>query len=75
MVEMTYHLQLSSAEGSDIKFMGVTLNTAGLDNWLGAAAIMAVGLVLFEVARRRFAREWEAIQAFIETKMNREDTQ
>jgi branched-chain amino acid transport system permease protein len=75
MVEMTYHLQLSSAEGSDIKFMGVTLNTAGLDNWLGAAAIMAVGLVLFEVARRRFAREWEAIQAFIETKMTREDTQ
>ena len=75
MVEMTYHLQLSSAEGSDIKFMGVTLNTAGLDNWLGAAAIMAVGLVLFEMVRRRFGREWDAIQTFIETKMNREDPQ
>jgi branched-chain amino acid transport system permease protein len=75
IVEMTYHLQLSSAEGSDIKFMGVTLNTAGLDNWLGAAAIMAVGLVLFEMVRRRFGREWDAIQTFIETKMNREDPQ
>ena len=74
MVEMTYHLQLSSSEGSDIKFMGVTLNTTALDNWAGAAAILAVGIVLFEIARRRFARQWEEIQAFIETKMNREDT-
>jgi branched-chain amino acid transport system permease protein len=74
MVEMTYHLQLSSSEGSNIQFMGVTLNTTAMDNWAGAAAIMAVGLVLFEIARRRFAREWEEIQAFIETKMNREDT-
>jgi branched-chain amino acid transport system permease protein len=75
MVEMTYHLQLSSSEGPDIKFMGVTLNTTGLDNWLGAAAILAVGLVLFEIARRRFAREWEEIQAFIEKKMNPEEAQ
>jgi branched-chain amino acid transport system permease protein len=75
MVEMTYHLQLSSSEGPDIQFMGVTLNTTGLDNWLGAAAILAVGLVLFEIARRRFAREWEEIQAFIEKKMNPEDAQ
>jgi branched-chain amino acid transport system permease protein len=75
MVEMTYHLQLSSSEGPDIQFMGVTLNTTGLDNWLGAAAIMAVGLVLFEIARRRFAREWEEIQAFIEKKLNPEDAQ
>jgi branched-chain amino acid transport system permease protein len=75
MVEMTYHLQLSSSEGPDIKFMGMTLNTTGLDSWLGAAAILAVGLVLFEIARRRFAREWEEIQAFIEKKMNPEDSQ
>jgi hypothetical protein len=34
-----------------------------------------VGLVLFEIARRRFAREWEEIQAFIEKKMNPEDSQ
>jgi branched-chain amino acid transport system permease protein len=75
MVEMTYHLQLSSSEGPDIQFMGVTLNTTGMDNWLGAAAILFVGIVLFEIARRRFAREWEEIQAFIEKKMNPEDAQ
>jgi branched-chain amino acid transport system permease protein len=75
MVEMTYHLQLSSSEGPNIQFMGVTLNTTGMDSWLGAAAILFVGIVLFEIARRRFAREWEEIQAFIEKKMNPEDAQ
>jgi len=75
MVEMTYHLQLSSSQGSEIVFMGVTLNTTGLDHWVAAALIMSIGLGLFEVARRRFAREWEEIQAFIEKKMNKEDAQ
>jgi len=75
MVEMIYHLQLSSSQGSEIVFMGVTLNTTGLDHWLAAALIMSVGLGLFEVARRRFAREWEEIQAFIEKQTNKEDAQ
>ncbi len=75
MVEMTYHLQLSSSEGPDIKFLWVTLNTTGLESWLGAAAILVVGGGLFEMARRRFAREWEEIQAFIEKKLNPEDAQ
>jgi branched-chain amino acid transport system permease protein len=75
MVEMTYHLQLSSSEGTDIQFLWVTLDTTGLKSWIGAAAILAVGALLFEIARRRFAREWEEIQAFIEKKMNPEDVQ
>jgi branched-chain amino acid transport system permease protein len=75
MVEMIYHLQLSSSQGSEIVFMGVTLNTTGLDHWLAAALIMSVGLGLFEVARRRFARKWEEIQAFIEKQTNKEDAQ
>jgi branched-chain amino acid transport system permease protein len=46
-----------------------------MENWIGASAILAVGIVLFEIARRRFAREWEEIQAFIEKKMNPEEAQ
>jgi branched-chain amino acid transport system permease protein len=72
IVEMTYHLQLSSSQGSEIVFMGVGLNTTGTNSWLGAAALLAVGLVLFETARRRFVREWESIQAFIEKQQNGE---
>jgi branched-chain amino acid transport system permease protein len=75
MVEMTYHLQLSSSEGPEIKFLWITLHTNALVSWLGATAILAVGVVLFEIARRRFAREWEEIQAFIEKTMNPEDAQ
>ena len=75
MVEMTYHLQLSSSQGPDIAFMGLLLNTTGLETWLGATVILAIGLVLFEVARRRFAQKWEGIQAFIEKQVNKEDAQ
>ncbi|MBK6593233.1 MAG: branched-chain amino acid ABC transporter permease [Burkholderiales bacterium] len=75
MVEMLYHLQLSASQGSEIVFMGMRLNTTGTGDWLGALAVLSVGLVLFELARRRFAREWEEIQAFIEKKLNPEEAQ
>jgi hypothetical protein len=32
---------------------------------------MGIGFVLFEMVRRRFAREWGAIQEFIEQEMHR----
>ena len=41
----------------------------------GAAVILTIGFVLFEMARRRFAQKWEAIQAFIEKQVNKEDAQ
>ena len=75
MIEMTYHLQLSSSQGSEIVFMGVTLNTTGVGHWLAAAVVMLIGSGLFEMVRRRFAREWEEIQAYIEKKTNGEDAQ
>ncbi len=75
MIEMIYHLQLSSSQGPDIAFMGLLLNTTGVETWFGAAVILAIGLVLFEMARRRFAVKWEAIQASIEKQLNKEDVQ
>ncbi|QTN28617.1 branched-chain amino acid ABC transporter permease [Rhodoferax sp. AJA081-3] len=75
MIEMTYHLQLSASQGPDIAFMGLTLNTTGVQAWLGASVVLAIGFVLFEMARRRFALKWEAIQAFIEKQVNKEDAQ
>ena len=75
MIEMTYHLQLSSSQGPDIAFMGLLLNTTGAETWFGAAVVLAIGLVLFEMARRRFTQKWEAVQAFIEKRVNKEDAQ
>ena len=66
MVEMTYHLQLNAAQGSTLTFLGVTLDANGLDSWFGAGFILLTGLGLFELVRRQFARDWGAIQEFIE---------
>ena len=73
MIEMTYHLQLSSAQGNDVKFMFMVLDSRGLNSWFGAAFVMLAGLVLFEVARRQFAREWGEIHEFIEKEMKRRE--
>ena len=75
MIEMTYHLQLSASQGPDIAFMGLALNTTAFSTWMGAAVLFAVGMVLFEIARRRFAHKWEAIQVFIEKQVNKGDAQ
>jgi branched-chain amino acid transport system permease protein len=75
LIEMTYHLQLSASQGPDIAFMGLALNTTAFSTWMGAAVLFAVGMVLFEIARRRFAHKWEAIQVFIEKQVNKGDAQ
>jgi branched-chain amino acid transport system permease protein len=68
MIEMVYHLKLNAALGPELRFVGITLNAQGMTSWFGSAAVMLVGLGLFEAARRRFVRQWGAIQEFIETK-------
>jgi branched-chain amino acid transport system permease protein len=73
MIEMVYHLQLNSALGPNLKFMGATLDARGLNSWFGAGFVMLTGLGLFEVARRHFARQWGDIQEFIEKEMKRRE--
>jgi branched-chain amino acid transport system permease protein len=71
LVEMTYHLQLAAGQGSELKFFGLTLDVASAGSWLGAVAVLAIGIGLFEMVRRRFSREWGAIQEFIELELHR----
>ncbi|MBI2749867.1 MAG: branched-chain amino acid ABC transporter permease [Burkholderiales bacterium] len=75
IVEMTYHLQLNSSQGSELPFMGMTLNVTTVQSWLGAAAVMLVGAGLFEWTRRQFAVKWRQVQEFIENKINPEASQ
>lgn len=75
MVEMTYHLQLNSSQGSELVFLGTTLNVASAQSWFGAALVALVGFGLFELTRRRFAFKWKEIQEFIEKKMNPENAE
>lgn len=73
MIEMLYHLQLDAALGSQLRFMGMELNTSGPGSWAGAAAVMLVGLAVFEFARRRFAAKWGDTQESIEKEIKRRE--
>ena len=74
MIEMIYHLQLNSALGSELTFMGARLDAKGLNSWFGSAFVMLTGLGLFEVCRRHFALEWGQIQENIEKEIKRRES-
>ena len=74
MIEMVYHLQLNSALGDTLKFMGMTLNAKGVDSWFGSVFVILTGLGLFEAARRQFLMEWGDIQIDIEKEIKRRET-
>ena len=71
LIEMVYHLQLEAASGDEIRFFGMVLNIQSLSSWLGATIVFVVGYALFEVVRRKFAREWGSIQEEIEKEIHR----
>ncbi|MDP3606852.1 MAG: branched-chain amino acid ABC transporter permease [Polaromonas sp.] len=73
MIEMVYHLQLSTTLGSKLQFMGVTLDAKNLNSWFGAAFVMLTGLGLFELTRRQFLVEWGEIQEYIEKEIKRRE--
>lgn len=73
MIEMVYHLQLSTTLGSELHFLGIPLDAKGLNSWFGAAFVTLTGLGLFEVTRRQFLREWGEIQEYIEKEIKRRE--
>ena len=73
MIEMIYHLQLNEALGPNMKFMGATINAKGFDSWFGACFVLAVGVAMFELARRQFVREWGRTQEEIEKEIQRKE--
>ena len=73
MIEMVYHLQLNSAMGPELAFLGAKLDSKGLNSWFGSAFVMLTGLGLFEVCRRQYLREWDRIQEDIEKEIKRRE--
>ncbi|MEJ6001722.1 branched-chain amino acid ABC transporter permease [Paucibacter soli] len=74
MVEMLYHKQLNEALGPQLRFMGATLDSSRIDAWFGAAMVLLVGLVLFELSRRQFKHDWDLLQEEIEKEIKRRET-
>jgi branched-chain amino acid transport system permease protein len=66
IIEMIYHMQLDLALGSTLRFFGFTLSVDSAASWLAVGAVAVFGGGLFELARRRFARQWGGAQAEIE---------
>jgi branched-chain amino acid transport system permease protein len=73
MVEMTYHLQLSTGGAGTVSFMGAALDPKGVNSWFGAAFVMLTGIGLFELTRRHFVRQWGEIQEYIEKEIKRRE--
>jgi branched-chain amino acid transport system permease protein len=73
IIEMVYHLQLRSTAGSELHFLGVDLDVAGINSWLGACALLLVGGGLFEVCRCQFAKAWGHAQEQIQLEIQRRE--
>jgi len=73
MIEMVYHLQLNKVLGPEMKFAGVSLNAMSWGSWLGAGLLLGVGVLFFELARRRFVPQWDRIQEEIESEIQRRE--
>jgi branched-chain amino acid transport system permease protein len=74
MIEMVYHLQLNTAMGDELRFLGATLHTKQVSSWFGATFVMLTGLGLFELTRRQFVVQWAEIQTDIEKEIKRRET-
>ncbi len=75
LVEMIYHLQLNAAMGSELHFLGATLDANSANSWFGAGFVMLTGAALFELCRRQFAREWGHIQEDIQKVIQQREAQ
>ncbi len=70
-IEMLYRLQLQAGGDTSLRFLGLPLNARDAAHWAGAVLTSAVGAVLFEIARRRFKRQWAAVQQAIDAEIQR----
>ncbi|MFT4267589.1 MAG: branched-chain amino acid ABC transporter permease [Xenophilus sp.] len=70
LIEMIYFRQLGAGSGTAMKFMGWPLDVSSAGSWLAVTAVAVVGLGLFGLAWRHFARAWGEVQETIEARLN-----
>ncbi len=71
LIEMIYHYQLESANGTTRTLFGLVVDTATPTPWVVAAVLVAVGAIAMRFATRRFRRAWDGAQAEIQAQLER----
>ncbi len=69
MIEMLYHWSLEAAQGTQFSLLGMSVDTARTAHWLAGAVLLAVGGLLFALARKPFLQVWGAANEEIERRM------
>lgn len=66
LIEMIYHAQFNMAQGSVMRFLGMTIDTRQQMAWIVAGLSTAIAGGLFVLVCRRFLAGWEQIQEEME---------
>lgn len=65
LAEMAYLLQADSGPGAHLQVLGLALDPRQAAPWLLGILVLLLGIVLFEIARRRFLCVWREVQGRI----------
>ncbi len=71
LIEMIYHFQLESANGTGMRLFGLTVDVGAVTPWLVAGAVLVVGALLMRQASRLFKRAWSSAQVEIQEQLER----
>ena len=74
VVEMVYHIKLNEVLGPLMTYRGVELDTHATQTWVTASVVTGVGILIFEVVRRKFVLIWSQIQEAIEAEIRRRES-
>jgi branched-chain amino acid transport system permease protein len=65
LIEMIYHLQLTSSIDTQLAFAGMVLDTGNKITWSVVIAITVAALLWFDWQRKYFISKWESVQTDI----------
>jgi branched-chain amino acid transport system permease protein len=71
IIEMLYHLTLESASGTSMKLFWAVVDTATVQPWLLALALMGTGVAAFLQSRPGFGKAWGEVNSEIEEAIRR----
>jgi branched-chain amino acid transport system permease protein len=66
LIELMYHATLNVGQGSSVRLFGFLFDTGRAGTWVLATTVFLSAGLAFEYHRRRFKREWDAVQVEIE---------